>query len=192
MFKYLPALLSALLLSSLTFAETKTYIIDPSHTYPAFEADHQGGLSLWRGKINSTSGTIVLDREKKSGTVDVTMQIASIDFGHEGMNKSAIDTKILDAKQYPTATYTGAFTDFVDGQPTAIAGKLTLKGATNALTLTINKFLCKPHYRTGNEICGADASATFNRADYGIDYGLSTGFLPEIKLLISVEANLQK
>src|SRR3546814_15477438 len=60
-----------------------TYDIDPSHTYPSFEADHMGGLSTWRGKFNQTSGVIVLDREARSGTIDVTVQIASIDFGHD-------------------------------------------------------------------------------------------------------------
>jgi polyisoprenoid-binding protein YceI len=35
-----------------------TYNIDSNHTYPTFEADHLGGLSYWRGKINSTSGTV--------------------------------------------------------------------------------------------------------------------------------------
>ena len=35
-----------------------TYNVDPNHTFPAFEADHMGGLSFWRGKFNSSSGTI--------------------------------------------------------------------------------------------------------------------------------------
>ena len=42
-----------------------SYVIDPSHTFPAFEADHLGGLSLWRGKINSTAGEIILDKKIK-------------------------------------------------------------------------------------------------------------------------------
>jgi polyisoprenoid-binding protein YceI len=38
------------------------------------------------------------------------------------------------------------------------------------------------------EVCGADASATFNRADFGVDYGVKMGFKPEVKLAIQVEA----
>ena len=49
-----------------------TYEIDPSHTYPSFEADHSGGVSLWRGKFNSSAGKIVLDKEANAGTVEVT------------------------------------------------------------------------------------------------------------------------
>ena len=30
-----------------------TYKVDPEHTYPSFEADHFGGMSVWRGKFNT-------------------------------------------------------------------------------------------------------------------------------------------
>ena len=65
-------------LSFSAFAESATYQFDPSHTYPSFEADHFGGLSVWRGKFDKSSGTVTLDRAAKTGTVDVTTDIASI------------------------------------------------------------------------------------------------------------------
>ena len=45
-----------------------TYNIDPTHTYPSFEADHMG-LSVWRGKFDKTSGTVTMDRAAKTGTL---------------------------------------------------------------------------------------------------------------------------
>lgn len=36
-------------LSFSAHAAPATYQFDPSHTYPSFEADHFGGLSVWRG-----------------------------------------------------------------------------------------------------------------------------------------------
>jgi len=47
-----------------TCASAQVYNIDPSHTYPSFEADHMG-LSVWRGKFTKSSGKIVLDRTPK-------------------------------------------------------------------------------------------------------------------------------
>jgi polyisoprenoid-binding protein YceI len=76
----------------------------------------------------------------------------------------------------------------VDGTPTAVKGSLTLHGVTNELDLTINRFLCKPHFQHGREVCGADASANFDRSTYGLMYGLDGVFLPFVNLLISVEA----
>ena len=50
------------------------YEVDTKHTHPSFEADHFGGMSVWRGKFNkATGGKIVLDREAKTGTVDITI-----------------------------------------------------------------------------------------------------------------------
>ena len=55
-----------------------TYQLDPNHTFPSFEADHFGGLSIWRGKFTKTTGTVTLDRKAKTGTVDVTIDPASV------------------------------------------------------------------------------------------------------------------
>ena len=41
-------LASALLATTAAQAAPVTYEIDPTHTYPSFEADHMG-LSVWRG-----------------------------------------------------------------------------------------------------------------------------------------------
>ena len=170
-------------------AEPVTYVIDPSHTFPAFEADHWGGLSVWRGKINRSSGTVVLDKEAGTGSVEVVMDMASIDFGHDGMNERTL-VDIIHVDQFPTATYTGTLVDFQDGAPTAVEGTLMLHGVSQPVNLQINKFQCQPHFRHMREVCGADASATINRADFGVDYDLNHGFFPEVHLLITIEAQI--
>lgn len=164
------------------------YNIEPSHTYPAFEADHMGGLSIWRGKFTKSSGAITLDRAGKSGAIDVTIDTASVDFGHDKMNEHARAPDIFDVAKYPTATYKGKFTKFNGDVPVEAQGDFTLHGVTKPLTLKINQFLCKQHPMLKREVCGADASASFNRADYGVDAGQKMGFKMDVKLLISVEA----
>lgn len=164
-----------------------TYTIDSAHTYPAFEADHLGGVSIWRGKITSTAGTVILDKESGTGSVNVTMDMNSIDFGHEGLNEHAKEPDIFDVAQFPTATYSGQLTNFVDGAPTAVEGELTLHGVTLPVTLTIERFLCKPHPMRGGEVCGADASASINRADFGVSFGQPL-FDMGVTLRISIEA----
>ena len=174
---------------NLGFADPATYNIDPSHTFPAFEADHQGGLSIWRGKINQSSGTVILDKEAETGTIDVVFEMASIDFGHDGMNRMAVES-ILHVDEFPTANYQGSLTNFEDGAPTGVEGTLTLHGVSRPVNLVINSFKCQPHFMNGREVCGADAEATINRADFGVDYDLDLGFFPEVKLLITVEAQV--
>jgi polyisoprenoid-binding protein YceI len=82
-----------------------TYEIDPAHTYPSFEADHSGGMSVWRGKFNSSAGKITFDKAANAGTVEVTIDMKSIDFGHQGLNDHANTPDIFDTAKYPTAYY---------------------------------------------------------------------------------------
>lgn len=165
-----------------------TYNLDSGHTYPSFEADHMGGLSTWRGKFNTTSGKVVLDREAQTGTINVTVDTTSIDFGNEKLNQHAQSPDMFDAAKFPTATYTGKLVKFKDGAPTEAEGTLNLHGVTKPVTLKINKFLCKKHPMNGKEVCGADATANFNREDFGISFGKQMGFDMNVLLRIQVEA----
>ncbi len=164
-----------------------TYEIDPNHTYPSFEADHMGGLSVWRGKFDKSSGTIVLDKEKGTGTVDVTVDAASVDFGHQKLNEHVKSPEMFDVSKFPTATYKGTLVKFKNGAPTEVQGELTLHGVTKPLTLAINQFKCIMNPMIKKEVCGADASGTFNRSDFGVSYGDSYGFKQEVKLAIQIE-----
>jgi polyisoprenoid-binding protein YceI len=182
----LPVAMLALMTGS-AIAAPVTYSVDPNHTYPSFEADHFGGLSVWRGKFDKSSGTIVFDKDKSSGTVDITIDATSIDFGHAKLNDHAKSPEIFDVAKYPTATYKGTLAKFKDGAPTEVEGQLTLHGVTKPVKLTINQFKCMVNPMSKKEVCGADASATFNRSDFGVSFGDKFGFKQEVKLLIQVE-----
>ncbi|MGA8278105.1 MAG: YceI family protein [Rhodanobacteraceae bacterium] len=194
---YLFLLLPALVLSGVAGAAPVTYTIDPDHTYPSFDADHMG-LSVWRGKFNHTTGTVTLDRTARKGDVDITVDVASIDFGNDALNKVIVKAKapmckdscgLFDTAQYPKATYHGNLEDFVDGAPTRVAGTLALHGVTRPLDLAIDSFKCVPDFMLQpRERCGADAQATFNRDAFGIDAGKSFGIKMAVTLHIQVEA----
>lgn len=163
-----------------------TYTIEPNHTFPSFEADHMG-ISVLRGKFTKTSGTIVLDRAAKTGSVDITIDANSLDFGHEKLNAHAKTADMFDVPKFPTAHYKSKSITFKGDTPVAVEGELTLHGVTKPVTLAINKFKCIQHPMLKREVCGADASAEFSRADFGINYALPK-FAPEVKLAIEIEA----
>jgi polyisoprenoid-binding protein YceI len=171
-------------------AAPTTYSIDPAHTYPSFEADHMGGLSVLRGTFKATTGSITLDKAAKTGTIDITVDTTSLSFVNDKLSEHAKkDPKMFDVANYPTATFKGKITKFSGDSPSEAQGDLTLHGVTKPLTLKISQFLCKQHPMTKKEVCGAEASGTFNRFDYGITYGDNFGFKPEVKLEIEVEAS---
>jgi polyisoprenoid-binding protein YceI len=179
----------AALLGAGAFAAPVTYTLDPGHTYPSFEADHMGGLSVWRGKFTASSGKVVYDKVAKSGNIDVTVDMSSVDFGMPKLNEHAKSAEIFDVAKYPTATFSGKFTKWNGASPTEAEGTFTMHGVSKPLTLTINSFLCKPNPMNKKEVCGADASATFNRSDFGVNFGDKYGFKQEVKLQIQVEGS---
>jgi polyisoprenoid-binding protein YceI len=165
-----------------------TYDVDPEHTHPSFEADHFGGMSVWRGMFDKTSGTVTIDRAAGTGTVDIAIETASIDLGLEKLETHLKSADFFDVEKFPTATYKGKLAKFKNGAPTEVQGDLTLHGVTKPVTLTIRSFKCMPHPMKKKEFCGADAAATINRKDFGIGWGENFGFKMETKLEIQIEA----
>ena len=180
--------LSAVCAAGAAVAAPATYRIDPDHTFPSFEADHMAGLSVWRGKFNRTSGTVVYDKAKAAGDVDIVVDAASIDFGQDALNQHIQSAEFFDIATFPQAHYVGKLAAFKAGKPTRVVGQLTLHGVTKPLELQIRQFKCMPHPMLKREVCGADAYATFQRDQFGISAGKDWGFSMTVTLRIQVEA----
>ena len=180
-------LLIAALFAVAAQAAPVTYEMDPNHTYPSFEADHMG-MSYWRGKLTKNAGTLVYDKATGAGSVDVTMDLASIDFGLDAMNAWARGKDFFNIEKNPSATFKGRFDDAKAGMPTQVVGELTLNGQARPMTLAILQFKCMPHPIYKRDYCGADASGSFNREAFGLGAGKDWGFKMDVNLRIQVEA----
>jgi polyisoprenoid-binding protein YceI len=178
--------------AGVSMAAPIAYDVDPEHTHPSFEADHFGGMSVWRGTFNKTSGKVVLDREAGNGTVDISIETASINVGLEKLETHLKSPDFFDVEKFSTATYKGKLAKFKDGAPTEVQGDLTLHGVTKPVTLTIRSFKCMAHPMKKKEFCGADATATINREDFGMAWGKNFGFKMDTKLEIQIEAFVAK
>jgi polyisoprenoid-binding protein YceI len=164
-----------------------TYKVDPDHTYPSFEADHMG-ISVWRGKMNKTEGSVIYDKADGSGSVEVKIDMASIDFGQRQLSAWARSKEFFDIDSHPYATFKGRFAEIVNRTPSKLDGELTLNGITKPVTLKINSLKCIAHPIFKRELCGADAVGTFNRDEFGLSAGKEYGFKMDVALRIQVEA----
>lgn len=182
------AALAAASIASLSPAfAADTYQLDPNHTYPSFAADHFGGLSVWRGKFTKTTGTVTLDRKAKTGSVDVTIDAASIDTGNATLNEHLQEANFFDVKQYPKATYKGTQIKFDGDKPVEVIGTLTLHGVSKPVNLKIESFKCMQHPMLKREVCGVEAATDFPRDEFGLDFGKTYGFNMDTKLEIQAE-----
>lgn len=163
------------------------YQLDSDHTYPSFEADHFSGTSTWRGKFRKSHGTVNLDRVARTGSVDVVIDAASVDTGNDRLDGSLRSDRFFDVEKFPTAIYKGTQIRFNGGNPVEVLGTLTMHGITKPVNLELQSFKCIVNPLLKREVCGTEATTTFNRADFGIDFGKNYGFSMQITLHIQAE-----
>ncbi|MGF6756388.1 polyisoprenoid-binding protein YceI [Paraburkholderia sp. GAS42] len=182
-------LLIAALASTLSIGAfaADTYQLDPAHTFPSFAADHFGGLSVWRGKFTKSSGTVTLDRAAKTGTVEVTVDPTSVSTGNTKLDDHLRTDAFFDVAKFPAATYKGTEIKFDGDKPAEVIGTLTMHGVTKPVNLKVESFKCMQHPVLKREVCGVEASTTFDRADFGMDFGKTYGFSMQTKLQIQAE-----
>lgn len=183
------ALFSALLASVISLpvaAAPDSYTLDPTHTFANFEIDHFG-YSTHRGRFNTTTGKLSLDVAEKTGSVEVNIDTASIDTGFAKLEEHLRGEDFLDVKKFPKMTFKSSKFDFEGDNLSSIEGELTLHGVTKPVTLTVTHFKCAVHPMFKKDVCGATASTTIKRTEFGVTkYAPAVG--DEVKILLQVEA----
>ncbi|GAB5604412.1 YceI family protein [Sideroxyarcus sp. TK5] len=180
------ATLTAAFVSVAAYAAPETYMIEPTHSMPRFEYNHLG-YSIQLSRFDKVSGSITLDRAKKTGKVDVTIDAKSVNTGSALFNEHIQAADFFDTEMFPTITYRSSKVEFKGDQPVSVVGELTIKDITKPVTLTINSFHCMPHPMVKKEACGATASAKVKRSDF--DMAKNVPYVgDEVTLTIPVEA----
>ena len=176
-------------LSASAFAAPETYVLDGTHTFPRFSYSHFG-YSTQLSRFDKTTGTIVYDKEAKSGSVDIVIDTRSVDTGFGTFNEHIQGEDFLDTANYPTATFKSTRVVFDADKPVAVEGKLTLKGVTRPVTLTLTSFQAMPHPMLKKNAIGANAFTVVKRTEFN-----AGKFAPyvgdEVRIDIAVEAIAQ-
>lgn len=168
------------------FAAPQSYGVEPNHTYANFSYNHMG-LSTQISKFNKTSGTIVYDKAAKTGSVDVTIDMTSVDTGSNLFNNHIQGADFLDTAKFPTATFKSTKVVFDGDAPSAIEGTLTIKGVSKPVVLKVNHFANMAHPMAKKDAIGANASTQIKRSDFGAGkYAPMVG--DEVTITISLEA----
>lgn len=168
-------------------AEAPSYIIDPTHTFVMYEIGHYGTTTN-RGRFSTAEGTVAFDRAGKTGRVDITMDISSVNTGVDALNKHIQSKDFFNAAKFPTGRFVADQFSFEGDKVTEISGNLTLLGQTHPVKLKANRFNCYMNTMVKRETCGGDFEGTIARSEWGITWGLSFGFEDVVKLLVQVEA----
>ena len=177
-------------LSSSVFAAPETFVIDNSHTFPSFSYSHFG-YSKQLSRFDKTTGTIVLDKAAKTGSVDVTIDTTSVNTGSTLFNEHIQGADFFDTAQYPTATFKSTKVHFKGDKPVAVDGDLTIKGVTKPVTLKMESFHLMPHPMLKKDALGANAVTKVKRSEFNMGkYTPHVG--DDVTIEIAVEAIKQQ
>ncbi|WP_374350211.1 YceI family protein [Limnohabitans sp.] len=176
-------------LAGSAIAAPVTYNVDGSHTYPRFSYSHFG-YSTQLSSFKNTSGKVVFDAEAKTGSVDITIDMKSVNTGFDDFNGHIQGEDFLDTAKFPTATFKSTKVVFEGDKPKSIDGVLTIKGVSKPVTLTVTRFLAMPHPMMKKPAIGADAFTTIKRSEFN-----AGKFAPyvgdEVRIDIALEAIAQ-
>ncbi len=165
-----------------------SFALDPAHSHVAFSVRHMMGKV--RGRFASFSGTVTIADEPVASSVDVAIDVGSIDTGDEQRDGHLRSPDFFDTESYPNMTYRSTgLTPKGDGRY-RVEGDLTIKGVTRPvpLDLTFEGVGVDPW---GNQRLGFSATAEIDREEFGLTWNqaLETGgLLVGKKVAIEIEA----
>ena len=176
-------------LAGSAIAAPVTYGVDGSHTFPRFSYSHFG-YSTQLSSFKNTSGKVVFDAEAKTGSVDITIDMKSVNTGFDDFNGHLQGEDFLHTAKFPTATFKSTKVVFEGDKPKAIEGNLTIKGVTKPVTLTVTSFQAMPHPMIKKPALGANAFTVIKRSEFNAGkYAPYVG--DEVRIDVAIEAVAQ-
>ncbi|MGE5089177.1 MAG: YceI family protein [Candidatus Levyibacteriota bacterium] len=168
-------------------ATEEVYVLDPVHSQPTFETRHLGMSTQW-GRFHKLAGRITLDRDARTGSVDITIEAASIQTHDPRLDAIVKGERFFNVEKFPTITFKSSRVVFDGERIAGVDGELTMLGATRPVNLTMVDLACGPQPFNRRPMCGGDATATIRRSEWGMTANLPLSPADAVKLAIPFEA----
>jgi polyisoprenoid-binding protein YceI len=150
-------------------AQATEYVIDTKggHASINFRIKHLG-FSWLAGRFDTFSGDFAYDDKKpEASTVNVEIDVASINSNHAERDKHLRSADFLDTSKFPKASFVSkSITPKGDGKVT-ITGDFTLRGVTKPLAIEA-QYIGGGDDPWGGFRQGFEGSTTLTLADFGI------------------------
>ena len=166
-----------------------TWNVDAVHSNVAFTVRHLV-VAKTRGRFGQFHGTVVIADDPLQSSVEVEIDMASVDTRDEGRDSHLRSPDFFDVEQYPTMTYRSTAVTPADGGMWAVDGDLTAHGVTQPLRLLVD-FEGGVTDPWGNARAGFSATAEVDREAFGITFNQvleGGGVMVGKKVTIEIEA----
>lgn len=162
-----------------------TWSVDPGHTEVGFVGRHLG-LTKTRGRFTGVDGTVHIAADPTASTIDVTIDMASVESGSANRDNSLRSANFFDVDNHPSARFRSTAIT-MDGTGGTVTGDLTVKGVTRPVVLDV-EYLGYVRDPWGNDRAAFSATAAINREDWGLTYNMA---LDSGRLLVSKRIQLE-
>lgn len=105
-----------------------TWVIDPVHSSVGLAIRHL--FTRMRGRFTRFSGSISVAEDPLASSVAVSIEAASVDFGHPAVGESLRSRNYLDVAEHPTIEFESSGLAPAEGGGWTLSGDLTVKGVT--------------------------------------------------------------
>jgi len=168
-------------------AATSDWQIDPAHSAAQFAVKHLA-ISTVRGAFTSVKGSVQFDdKDITKSTVDVTIDVNSVDTRVAARDKDLRSDHFFDADHFPTITFKSKRVEQVAPGKLKITGDLSIRGTTKEVVLDVDGPTAPIKDPWGNQRIGVNASSKITRQDFGITYG--PGMIGD-EITITIDAEL--
>jgi polyisoprenoid-binding protein YceI len=164
----------------------ENYRVDPLHTATTFSVNHLG-LSLQRGSFGRTTGTVMLDRAAKKGSIDVAIDAASVTSGSPSREELLRGEDYFNVAQFPIVTFKSTSLKFDGDRVVGADGELMIRGVTKPVTLSVADFKCVIHPATKKPACGAEVTASVKRSEFGMTKNQAST-ADDVSITVAIEA----
>lgn len=172
----------------MAMAQTSTWVPDKAHSEVNFSILHMS-LSHVHGRFGNIGGTINWsDSDITKSTVNVTIDIASVDTSQTARDNHLKTPDFFDAAQFLTATFVSTGVTKT-GSGLTVNGNLTLHGVTKPVTLAVEGPTGPVDGMDHKQHAGFSATTTINRTDFGIGSKFPAAAVGnDVKLNIELDA----
>jgi polyisoprenoid-binding protein YceI len=154
---------------------TGTYQLDASHSHVGFSVRHVM-VSKTKGSFGDVEGTIVIAEDPLESSVEVTIDVASIDTRDEARDTHLRSPDFFDVEAHPSITYRSTGVTPAGKGRWTVQGELTVRGTTLPVPLEVT-FEGGAQDPWGGERVGFTARAEVDREAFGLTWNqvLETG-----------------
>ena len=164
------AVLIALAIVAGAAADAATFRVVVDQTSVAFAVSNFP-VGSHEGRFELSSGTIVLDPERRAGSIEFVVDARSVSTGWDLRDAFLRSDLMFDAQRYPSIRFRSTRLAFEGSRLVAVDGEMTLHGVTLPVRFDVARIDCGAETSPASDRCGASVRGSISRSAFGMPFG---------------------